>query len=132
MAGPPGIPRFLGQRQVRSSQRGKIAYNSTKWDIISVLPGRALPSENGTTAATALLDTNAIRPNYSLSGDYNWVASDKFFLSAKGGYYKQDQYNEGIPNQTRFNFVLSNVGQPASRQSSSTLAVTTTSPTTAA
>ena len=58
-----------------------------------------MPGENGTTAATALLDTNDIRPNWSLSGDYNYVVSDKFFLGARGGYYKQDQYNEGIPDR---------------------------------
>jgi hypothetical protein len=90
--------------QLTNSTRGKIAFNSARRNIIGVLPGRAMPGENGTTAATALLDTNDIRPNYSLSGDYTWVASDKFFLSAKGGYYKSDQYNEGIPNETRFLF----------------------------
>jgi hypothetical protein len=90
--------------QLSNSQRGKIAYNSAKRSIIGVLPGRAMPGENGTTAATALLDTNDIRPNWSLSGDYNWVVNDKFFIGARGGYYKQDQYNEGIPNETRFNF----------------------------
>ena len=56
-----------------------------------------MPGENGTTAATALLDTNDIRPNWSLSGDYNWVANDKFFIGARGGYYKQDQYQRGHP-----------------------------------
>jgi len=96
--------------QLSNSQRGKIAYNSAKRSIIGVLPGRALPGENGTTAATALLDTNDIRPNWSLSGDYNWVANDKFFIGARGGFYKQDQYNEGIPDETRFNFLFSNVG----------------------
>jgi hypothetical protein len=90
--------------QLTNSTRGKIAFNSAKRNIIGVLPGRAMPGENGTTAATALLDTNDIRPNWSLSGDYNYVVSDKFFLSAKGGFYKQDQYNEGIPNETRFLF----------------------------
>jgi hypothetical protein len=96
--------------QLSNSQRGKIAFNSAKRNIIGVLPGRAVPGENGTTAATALLDTNDIRPNRSLSGDYNWVANDKFFVSAKGGYYYQNQYNEGIPNQTWYSFILSNVG----------------------
>jgi hypothetical protein len=90
--------------QLTNSTRGKIAFNSAKRDIIGVLPGRALPGENGTTAATALLDTNDIRPNYSVSGDYTWVASDKFVVSAKGGYYHQNQYNEGIPSETRYLF----------------------------
>ena len=91
--------------QLTNSTRGKIAYNSAKRSIKGVLPGRAMPGENGTTAATALLDTNDIRPNWSLSGDYNWVVNDKFFIGARGGYYKQDQYNEGIPSETRFNFL---------------------------
>jgi hypothetical protein len=99
--------------QLTNSQRGKIAYNSAKRNIIGVLPGRAIPGENGTTAATALLDTNDIRPNWSLSGDYNWVVNDKFFVGAKGGYYKQDQYNEGIPSETRFLFnSTTNIGMP--------------------
>jgi len=96
--------------QLSNSTRGKIAFNSAKRSIIGVMPGRAIPGENGTTAPTALLDTNDIRPNNSISGDYNWVANDKFFISARGGYYKQDQYNEGIPNETRFLFSTSNVG----------------------
>jgi len=96
--------------QLTNSQRGKIAYNSAKRNIIGVLPGRAMPGENGTTAATALLDTNDIRPNWSLSGNYDYVVNDKFFVGARGGFYKQDQYNEGIPNETRYLFSLSNVG----------------------
>ena len=83
--------------QLTNSTRGKIAYNSAKRTIEGVLPGRAMPGENGTTAATALLDTNDIRPNWSLSGDYNWVVNDKFFIGARGGYYKQDQYQRGHP-----------------------------------
>jgi hypothetical protein len=96
--------------QVTNSQRGKLAYNSGLRRIEGVLPGAALPGENGTTAPTALLDTNDIRPNWSLSGDYNWVASDKFFVGARGGRYHQNQYNEGIPNETWFIFLTSNVG----------------------
>jgi hypothetical protein len=96
--------------QMTNSTRGKLAYNSGLRRIEGVLPGRAMPGENGTTAATALLDTNDIRPNWSLSGDYNWVANDKFFIGARGGYYHQNQYNEGIPNETRFLFITSNVG----------------------
>jgi hypothetical protein len=96
--------------QLTNSSRGKIAYNSAKRSIKGVLPGAAMPGENGTTAATALLDTNDIRPNWSLSGNYDYVVSDKLFFGAKGGYYKQDQYNEGIPNETRYLFLLSNVG----------------------
>jgi hypothetical protein len=99
--------------QLTNSTRGRIAYNSAKRNIIGVLPGRAMPGENGTTAATALLDTNDIRPNWSLSGDYNWVANDKFFLGARGGYYHQNQYNEGIPSETRFLFNgTTNIGLP--------------------
>ena len=98
-----------------------------------------MPGENGTTAATALLDTNDIRPNYSLSGDYDWVVSDKFFVERAGGYYKQDQYNEGIPNETRFTFnSTTNIGlagvparvssgRPASRASRPTAASRATS-----
>ena len=108
--------------QLTTATRGKIAYNSAKRTIEGVLPGRALPGENGTTAATALLDTNDIRPNWSLSGDYNWVVNDGFFIGARGGYYKQDQYNEGIPSETRFLFNTTNVdlaGVPAQFQHNS-------------
>ena len=85
--------------QLSNSQRGKIAYNSAKRNIIGVLPGRAMPGENGTTAATALLDTNDIRPNWSLSGDYNWVVNDKFFIGARGGYYKSGPVQRGHPGR---------------------------------
>jgi hypothetical protein len=97
--------------QLTSNTRGRIAYNSAKRNIIGVLPGRAIPGENGTTAATALLDTNDIRPNWSLSGNYDYVVNDKFFVGARGGYYKSDQYNEGIPSETKYTFILSNIGQ---------------------
>jgi hypothetical protein len=97
--------------QLSNSTRGRIAFNSAKRNIIGVLPGRAVPGENGTTAPTALLDTNDIRPNWSWSGNYDWVVSDKFFVGGRGGYYHMNQFNEGIPNETRFNFQTSNIGQ---------------------
>jgi hypothetical protein len=96
--------------QLSNSTRGKFAFNSSKRNIIGVLPGRAMPGENGTTASSALLDINDIRPNRSLSGNYDWVVSDKFFVGARGGYYHQNQFNEGVPNETKFTFITSNIG----------------------
>ncbi len=93
-------PLLLGQRHVAADQQPRAARSpTTRPSATSSACCRAarMPGENGTTAATALLDTNDIRPNWSLSGDYNWVVNDKFFIGARGGYYKQDQYNEGIP-----------------------------------
>jgi hypothetical protein len=91
--------------QITGSQRGKIAYNSSYRYIKG-----ALPALNGSTSPLAVLDTNDIRPNYSVSGNYDWVVSDKFFVGARGGYYHQNQYNEGIPSGTRYTFQTSNVG----------------------
>ena len=85
--------------QLTNSTRGKIAYNSAKRNIIGVLPGRAVPGENGTTAATALLDTNDIRPNWSLSGDYNWVVNDKFFLERQGRLLQAGPVQRGHPER---------------------------------
>jgi hypothetical protein len=94
--------------QFTGSQRGKIAYNSSYRSIKGVLP-----NQNGSTSPLAVLNTNDIRPNYSVSGNYDYVVNDKFLVGARGGYYHQNQYNEGIPSGTWFFFGnTTNIGMP--------------------
>ena len=38
-------------------------------------------------------------PNYSLSGNIDWVASPHLFFGVRGGYYLSDQYDSNVPEE---------------------------------
>ena len=59
-----------------------------------------LPNQDGTSSATANYGINDILPNYSGSLSIDYTPSNKVFLSARGGYFWRNLYNEGVPDQT--------------------------------
>jgi TonB dependent receptor/Carboxypeptidase regulatory-like domain/TonB-dependent Receptor Plug Domain len=94
--------------QVGQGQAARIAYNSSYRAIKGILP-----AQNGSSSPATIFDTNDIRPNYSISGNYDWTVNDRFYVGARGGYYHQNQYNENIPSGTRFIFdQTTNIGMP--------------------
>lgn len=92
--------------QIGSSIRTRIAYNNS-WSKTT----GSLPSQAGTTSQTALLDINTGRPNWSISGNLDWVATPSVYFGFRGGYYLQDTYNEGVPDEIRYLYSRGNVGQ---------------------
>jgi hypothetical protein len=91
--------------QIGNNLRTRIAYNNS-WQKQE---GR-LPSQNGSTATTALLAINDIRPNWALSGQADWVVKPTWFIGARAGYYKADLRNEGVPSDPWDQFSFSNIG----------------------
>jgi hypothetical protein len=91
--------------QLADGMAARLAFNSSYRAIKGTLP-----LQNGSSSPLTVFDTNDIRPNYSLSVNYDWTVSDKLYVGVRGGYYHQNQYNEGIPSTTRYQFQNSNVG----------------------
>ena len=91
--------------QIGNNLRTRIAYNNS-WNKQE---GR-LPTQTGSTATTALLAINDVRPNWSLSGTADWVVKPNWFIGGRVGYYTSDLYNEGVPTEPRNVFVFSNIG----------------------
>ena len=41
-------------------------------------------------------------PNYSVSGNMDWVASQRLFFGVRGGYYMSDQHDTNVTEQPRY------------------------------
>ena len=92
--------------QFGAKVRAKVAFMSSGYKQ----EGR-LPSLDGTSSPTANYAINDISPNYSGSASFDYTPSNKVFLSARGGYFRRDIYNEGVYDSTRYIFCQSNIGQ---------------------
>jgi hypothetical protein len=93
--------------QLGSQTRARVAFNNGKsiWD-------RALPGLDGLDDPRTHYDYREMWPNWSLSGNLDYVASSSLYLAVRGGYHYQDFYNEGIPQGVRYIFMTSNAGMP--------------------
>jgi hypothetical protein len=92
--------------QASDKIRMRVAYNNS-W---SKTEGR-LPAQAGTTSQLALLSIDDTNPNWSVSGNVDWVTAPNFFIGARAGYYLADTYNDGVPNEIRYLYSQGNVGQ---------------------
>ena len=92
--------------QIGNNIRTRVAYNNS-W---SKTEGQ-LPSQAGTTSQSALLDIDTTFPNWSLSANVDWVATPSLYFGFRGGYYLQDQTDEGVPDEIRYLYSRGNVGQ---------------------
>ena len=63
-----------------------------------------LPAQDGTTPADADLTITNDYPSQSYSLYADWVASDVFLLSARAGYYMDDNNASGFSSDTRYLF----------------------------
>jgi outer membrane receptor protein involved in Fe transport len=91
--------------QVGSNIRTRIAYNNS-WAKRDGL----LPAQTGTDPATTLFDIDRTFPNWSLSGNLDWVAKTNVFFGLRGGYYFSDIVDSGVPDQIRYLYSRGNVG----------------------
>jgi hypothetical protein len=55
-------------------------------------------------------DVRTSVPNYTYQANLDYVASSKLYLAARGGYFKYDRVEEGIPDLVWHQFVGSNMG----------------------
>ena len=91
--------------QVSNSLRTRIAYNNSYGKRTGLLP-----AQTGADAATTNYDIDRTSPNWSLSGQADWVVRPNVFIGARVGYYFSDFYDEGVPSDPRAIFSFSNIG----------------------
>ena len=89
--------------QVSDSTRLRVAYNSSRRKLEGLLPaltGLDPVATNYTKASDF--------PNYSLSGNYDWVASPKLLFGFRGGYYSADQHDSNVTEQPLVRWTTTN------------------------
>ncbi len=89
--------------QMRDSLRARLAFNNS-WSRTKGL----LPSLAATDPAGSQYGTTSTFPNYSISGNMDWVASPKLFFGVRGGYYLSDQYDTNVTEVPRYNWPTTN------------------------
>jgi len=89
--------------QLSNSVRGRVSYNNS-WREDNGL----LPALTGTDPAGTNYSKISKFPNYSVSGNLDWVASPRFFLGLRGGYYMADQHDSNVTEQPRIVFSTGN------------------------
>ena len=77
--------------QPTNSVRTRLAYNNS-WNKIEDL----LASLNGLDPAGTNYGKDSEFPNWSVSGDLNWVPSQSFVFGVRGGYRLQDQHDSSV------------------------------------
>jgi hypothetical protein len=97
---------LLGRVGPATRLRAVVNLNPASFD--GTLPGLAGTDNPG-------IDFAAIgyrRPNMSISGTLDHAFSRRVHLSARGGYFRYDAYDVGVPHDPLFLFVTSNIGMP--------------------
>ncbi len=92
--------------QLGAKTRARVAFTSSGYKQ----EGR-LAALDGTSSPTANYGISDIDSNYSGSVSLDFTPSSKLFVSARGGFYRDNLYNEGVYDGTRYLFCTSNVGQ---------------------
>jgi hypothetical protein len=91
--------------QIGNNVRTRVAYNNT-WGKRTGL----LPAQSGADASTTNYAVDRTYPNWSLSGQLDWVVKPNWFVGGRVGYYFSDFFDEGVPMQPRSTFSFSNIG----------------------
>jgi len=89
--------------QLSDSLRGRVAFNNS-W---SKADGQ-LPSLSGTDSVGTDFSKGTTFPNYSVSGNMDWVASPNLFFGIRGGYYFSDIKDFNVPTDPRVVFTRGN------------------------
>jgi outer membrane receptor protein involved in Fe transport len=92
--------------QLADSLRGRLAFNNS-WSRVKGV----LPALNGTDRTDTNYGLTSTFPNYSVSGNMDWIASQKVFFGLRGGYYMADQHDTNVTVEPLYRFsTTSNVG----------------------
>ncbi len=89
--------------QFSDALRGRLAYNNSWSKTDGLLPAQAGTEPSGTNYAKSTKF-----PNYSLSGNLDWVASPKLFFGVRGGYYFSDVNDSNVTEEPRIIFATGN------------------------
>ncbi|OLC78130.1 MAG: hypothetical protein AUH72_16415 [Acidobacteria bacterium 13_1_40CM_4_65_8] len=100
--------------QVSDKLRTRVAFNNSWYQ----LDGQ-LPSQNGTDNPSTNYAKGNKQPNWSLSGNADYVIAPALLFGVRAGYFRTNSHDYNVPDQTRFVFGSSNIGMagvPASLQ----------------
>jgi hypothetical protein len=89
--------------QMSDSLRGRLAFNNS-WARTKGL----LPALTGLDPAGTNYSKTSTFPNYTISGNVDWVASPNLFFGVRGGYYFSDQYDTNVTEDVRVLFSAGN------------------------
>jgi hypothetical protein len=89
--------------QLSDSTRLRIAYNNSGSQTSGLLP-----SLNGLDPAGTQYGKVSDFPNYSVSGNLDWVASSKLLFGIRGGYYKSDQNDSNVTEVPLYRWTTTN------------------------
>ena len=89
--------------QMSDAIRARVAFNNNWTRTKGLLPGLA-----GTDLSTTNYGATSTFPNYSISGNLDWVVSPKLFLGVRSGYFMRDQYDTNITEEPRIIFSTGN------------------------
>jgi hypothetical protein len=89
--------------QLTDSTRLRFAYNnsSSKTDGL-------LPALNGLDPSGTNYGKISEFPNYSASGNLDWVASSKLLFGIRGGYYMSDQHDSNVTEEPLYRWTTTN------------------------
>jgi Carboxypeptidase regulatory-like domain/TonB dependent receptor-like, beta-barrel len=85
--------------QITQSLRSRVAFNNS-WNRTTGL----LPALNGSDPEGTNYAKTSTFPNYSVSGNLDWVASPNLFFGVRGGYYMSDQHDTEVTEEPLFEF----------------------------
>jgi hypothetical protein len=89
--------------QFSDSVRGRLAFNNS-WSRTEGL----LPSLAATDPAGSAYGKTSTFPNWSVSGNMDWVASPNLFFGIRGGYYLSDWNDTNVTEVPRYNWTTTN------------------------
>jgi hypothetical protein len=89
--------------QISNALRTRVAYNNSYRKVDGLLP-----AQNGLDPAGTNYSKISEYPNWSLSGNADWVASSKFVMGFRAGYYNQDQHDSNVTEEPRYNWTTTN------------------------
>lgn len=103
--------------QLTNSTRLRVAYNNSSSKTEGLLPAL-----NGLDPAGTNYTKVSEFPNYSVSGNLDYVASSKLLFGIRGGYYMSDQHDSNVTEQPQYRWTTTNnigfLDVPASLQRS--------------
>ena len=83
--------------QIGNSLRTRVAYNNS-WEKRKGL----LANPNGLDPDGTNYSKTSEFPNWTLSGNADWVPSQKFVVGMRGGYFKTDWHDTNVTNEPRY------------------------------
>ncbi len=89
--------------QLANSLRSRVAFNNS-WSRTQGL----LPSLTGTDRLDTNYSKQSVFPNYSISANMDWTASQRLFFGVRGGYYSSDQHDSKVTEQPLFRWTNTN------------------------